>query len=80
LRFSITGLTEFLKSLVKFALGGYLLYWIIKKDLPQLPGLMEMGFRPLGLASAQLILKAFTFGFLWFFVLSIIDYFLQRWV
>lgn len=77
--FSITGLTEFLKSLVKFALGGYLLYWIIKKDLPLLPGLMEMGFRPLGLASAQMILKAFAFGFGWFFVLSIIDYFLQRW-
>jgi flagellar biosynthetic protein FlhB len=77
--FSMNGLTEFLKSLVKFALGGYLLYWVVKKDLPHLPGLMEMGFRPLGLASAKLILKAVAYGFLWFFILSVLDYFLQRW-
>ncbi|MBI5634179.1 MAG: flagellar biosynthesis protein FlhB [Nitrospirae bacterium] len=77
--FSMNGLLEFLKSLVKFALGAYLLYWVVQKDLPLLPGLMEMGFRPLALASARLILKAVAFGFFWFFVLSIIDYFLQRW-
>lgn len=77
--FSLNGLTEFLKSLVKFTLGGYLIYWVVKKDLPQLPGLMEMGLRPLALASAILILKAVAYGFLWFFLLSIIDVFLQRW-
>lgn len=77
--FSLNGLTESIKSLVKFAIGIYLLYWVVKKDLPLLPGLMEMGFMPLVKTSARMIIKAAAYGFLWFFVLSAGDYFLQRW-
>lgn len=77
--FSMQGLMEFLKSLVKFAVGGYLVYFVIKKDLAVLPGLMEMDFMPLAAASSRLVVKAVLYGFFWFFTLSVIDYFLQRW-
>ncbi|NTU41472.1 MAG: flagellar biosynthesis protein FlhB [Nitrospirales bacterium] len=77
--FSLRGLMEFLKSLVKFAVGGYLVYWVVRKDIPALPGLMDMGIRPLATTSAALLMKALAYGFLWFFVLALIDYFLQRW-
>jgi flagellar biosynthesis protein FlhB len=77
--FSMNGLMEFLKSLVKFAIGGYLIYFVIKKDLAVLPGLMEMSFMPLAELSGRLLIKATLYGFFWFFTLSIIDYFLQKW-
>jgi len=77
--FSVNGLTETMKSLLKFAIGIYLVYWVVKKDLPLLPGLMEMGFMPLVKTAAMMIIKAAAYGFLWFFVLSAGDYFLQRW-
>jgi flagellar biosynthetic protein FlhB len=77
--FSMNGLTEFLKSMVKFTLGGYLVYWVIRKDLPSLPGLMEMSLMPLARMSAALLMKAMAYGFFWFLLLSVIDYFLQRW-
>ncbi len=77
--FSKNGLTEFLKSLLKFSIGGYLLYYVIRKDFPVFPALMNMGLNEIATVSANLILKAITYGFLCFFIISIISYFLERW-
>lgn len=40
--FSFSGLTEFFKSLIKFSVGAYLFYYVIKKYLPELSTLTAM--------------------------------------
>lgn len=77
--FSITGLTEFLKSLIKLLIGGYLFYYVIKKDLSVLPSLTDMGLHDLARVSGYLTMKAIAYGFFCFFVFGIIDFFLERW-
>lgn len=77
--FSINGLADSLKSFVKLFIGCYIYYLVIKKDLPLLPSLMTMGVNELVRTSAGLIMKAIFYGFSCFFVMSIIDIFIQRW-
>ncbi len=77
--FSVTGLVESLKSFAKFAVGGYLLYRIMKNDVFLLPSLMDMSIETLARTSGSLITKAASYGFLVFFVFGLIDYILQRW-
>ncbi len=77
--FSKSGLVEFLKSLLKFLIGGYLLYFVIKKDLFAFPFLMRMGLHELVIASAHFIMKAILYGFICFFAVSAIGYLLERW-
>lgn len=77
--FSINGLTEFLKSLMKFSIGAYLLYAVIKNDLYALPSLMDMGHRGIAVTISLLILKVATYGVLCFLAIAIIDYFFQKW-
>jgi flagellar biosynthetic protein FlhB len=76
--FSFSGLIEFLKSLLKFSVGIYVVYIIIRKDLTILPRLMEMNERGIALTFMSIVLKAVTYGFLCFFVIAVADYFLQR--
>jgi flagellar biosynthetic protein FlhB len=76
--FSFSGLIEFLKNLLKFSIGLYAVYMIIKKDLDLFPTLMHMNERGIALSIVDLVLKAITYGFLCFFVISVVDYFLQR--
>jgi flagellar biosynthetic protein FlhB len=76
--FSFSGLMEFLKSLLKFSIGFYVFYLIMRKDLEILPSLMLMNERDLALSIADLVLKAVAYGFLCFFGIAIVDYFIQR--
>ncbi len=76
--FSFSGLMEFLKSLLKFSIGFYVFYLIMRKDLEILPSLMLMNERGLALSIADLVLKAVAYGFLCFFGIAIVDYFIQR--
>lgn len=76
--FSFSGLMEFLKSLLKFSIGFYVFYLIMKKDLEILPSLMLMNEREVALSTINLVLKAVTYGFLCFFSIAIVDYFIQR--
>lgn len=77
--FSITGLTEGLKSLAKFLVGGYIFYLVMRKEIEFLPFLMEMRVREISLESGHLIMKAIAYGFACFFTFGVIDIFLQRW-
>ncbi len=77
--FSINGFTEFLKSLMKFSIGAYLFYAVIKNNLYTLPSLMDMGVRGIAVNTSLLILKVVTYGVLCFLAIAIIDYFFQKW-
>lgn len=77
--FSFNGLSEFLKSLLKFLIGGCLFYYVVKESLRILPSLTSMDLHSLSKTSGHLIIKAIAYGFICFFVLSVIGYFLERW-
>lgn len=78
--FSFSGLMEFLKTLLKFSLGIYVVYVLIKKDIAILPTLMQMNERGIALSFTNIVLRAVTYGFLCFFVIAVADYFLQRFI
>lgn len=77
--FSLTGLTDTLKSLFKFATGGILFYAVIKSSIDLLPLTMAMGVRESWKVSSSLISKAVIYGFSTFFTIAVIDYILERW-
>lgn len=77
--FSLRGLMEFLKSLLKFMVGGWLVYYIIKKDLRVLPFLPAMEMDSAIKVSWQLIISALMTALLYFMVVAFISYLLERW-
>lgn len=77
--FSLTGLTETLKSIFKFVMGGLLFYLVIRKSVDMLPLTMAMGLKESWKVSSSLISKAVIYGFSTFFTIAIIDYILERW-
>ncbi len=77
--FSVNGLTEFLKSLLKFLVGGVILYLILRKDLYLFPSLTSMDLQSMISVSAQLLIKAILYALLCFLAISVVGYFLDRW-
>ena len=77
--FSIKGIVEFLKSLLKFLVGGWVVYFILKKDLDVLPMLSAMEMNELIRVSGKLIMEAFTVAFLLFLAVSFVSYALEKW-
>jgi len=77
--FSSKGLIELLKSMLKFSVGGWLVYYIIKKDLKILPSLSAMEMNELVRVSAKLIMDAIIIAFAYYLVLAIIGYFIDKW-
>lgn len=77
--FSFSGMTEALKSIFKFLIGGILFYLVIKRSVLLLPSTMAMGLQESWRVSEDLILMAVLSGFLVFFTISVIDYVLERW-
>jgi len=77
--FSATGLVDFLKNLVKLAVGGYVVYLAVRKEIAFLPSLLQLETGEIVRVSGALTLKALVTGFSFFFVFGILDYFLVRW-
>ncbi len=77
--FSTKGLIELLKSLLKFSVGGWLVYYIIHKDLNILPSLTAMEMNELVRVSAKMIMDAVIIAFAYYMVLAIIGYFIDKW-
>ena len=73
------GIVEFIKSLLKFLVGGWVVYFILKKDLDVLPMLSAMEINDLIKVSGKLILEAFTVAFLLFLTVSFVSYALEKW-
>ena len=77
--FSRHGLVEFLKSLLKFSLGGVLFFYLIKKMLPVLPFTATMDVIQIQEVAGKLIAKSVIYAFTLFFVLAAMDYLYERW-
>jgi|Deesub1362A_J573_1020465.scaffolds.fasta_scaffold00398_27 flagellar biosynthetic protein FlhB len=77
-KFSLQALGEFFKSLLKFLIGGYLFYYVVKKNIFLLPFLMDMSISDIKDVSSRLIMEAVAYGFALFFVIAIISYILER--
>ncbi|OGP50534.1 MAG: flagellar biosynthesis protein FlhB [Deltaproteobacteria bacterium RBG_13_43_22] len=76
--YSINGLTEAFKNMIKFIVGIFLIYHFIKKSLELFPLLMNLELLELTKATGGLILKAFVYGFFFYLVLAVLDYFMQK--
>jgi flagellar biosynthetic protein FlhB len=76
---SLKGLTELLKSLLKFSIGGWIIYYIINKDLEVLPKLSAMEMNELVRVSGKLIMDAIVIAFSYYLVVAIVGYFLEKW-
>jgi flagellar biosynthetic protein FlhB len=76
--YSLNGMTEALKSLIKFIVGVFLIYHFIRKSLDIFPLLMTLEILELTKTVGGLILKAFIYGFLFFLSLAFLDYFMQK--
>jgi flagellar biosynthesis protein FlhB len=77
--FSMQGLIGFLKSLLKFIIGGIILYIMIKKALPEIPFTTAMDLEEIRRFATGLISKAVFIAFITFFVIAVLDYFADRW-
>ena len=77
--FSSKGLGELMKSFLKFAIGGWVVYYIIDKDMELLPSLAAMEMGELIKVSSHLIMEAIVIAFFYFLVVAIISYFIEKW-
>ncbi len=77
--FSAKGLVELGKNLLKLGVGGYVTYVAIRNEIALLPYLLQFEFGEAVRIAGGLVLKALLTGFAFFFVISVLDYFIQRW-
>ena len=76
--FSKNGLFEFIKSFLKFSIGVYLVYYVIKKIVNDLPLLMTKNINVLTSESGHIIMKVILYGFLFLFVVALFSYLIER--
>jgi flagellar biosynthetic protein FlhB len=76
--YSLNGLLDAGKTLIKFTVGIMLLYHFIRKSIDLFPLLMELEMMELTRTVGYLILRAFVYGFFFYFILAVFDYFLQK--
>jgi flagellar biosynthetic protein FlhB len=77
--FSRYGLVEFLKSILKFSLGGVLFFYLIKKMLVVLPFTAAMDVIQIQGIAGKLIARSVIYAFTLFFVLAVMDYLYEKW-
>jgi len=77
--FSVQGVSELLKSLLKFAIGGWVVYYVIKKDLKALPTLSAMELNTLVKVSAKMLVRAIGVAFFYYLIVAFVSYLLERW-
>lgn len=77
--FGLQGLGGVLKNLLKFVIGGVVLYIAIKKTIPELPITAAMDMRESIRTSTGLIGRAVAYACGTFFVLAIADYVYEWW-
>ncbi len=76
--FSMKSVNEFLKSLMKFGIGGIVSYYIIKKNMIVLPSLGAMELGGIMKVSGDMIMNAIVIAFACFMVIAIISYFIDK--
>lgn len=77
--FSLRGIVELLKSLVKIVLLGTILYNVFKKQFPIIPRLMDMSIQQSMVQVGTIILSIVKTAVIYFVFLAFFDYFYQWW-
>ena len=75
--FSMRGLTELGKNLLKVFAGGYVAWLTIRKELTVLPSILYLEPSEVFMVAGGLVLKALLTGFFFFLVIAVMDYFIQ---
>ncbi len=76
--FSLHGLFELLKSLLKFCIGGIIFYFLVRHALHRIPYTPAMSFTNIELTAVGLIKKAVLTMFIAFSGISLLDYLHER--
>lgn len=77
--FSRHGLIQFLKSLLKFILGGMIFFYIIKKSLPVFPATAALDIVQIQAVAGGIIAKTVLIAFVVFLAIAVADYITERW-
>jgi len=77
--FSTQGLVELGKNLIKFCVGAYVVYYVIRKEIDALPTLLQLDLGGIVHLSGKVFVKAILTGFAFFFAISGLDYLIARW-
>lgn len=77
--FSLSGVTNLLKSILKFAVGAWVVYYIIRKDLKSLPMLSAMELKVLVRESARMVTHAVGIAFLYYLVVAFVSFLFEKW-
>ncbi len=75
---SVKGMIELLKSMLKFAVGGWIVYDIVAKDLRVLPDLTAMDIRSITKFGGSLIMDAVIVAFAFYMIVAVVSYLLER--
>lgn len=77
--FSMNGVAELLKSLLKFAIGGWVIYYVVKKDIQSLPMLSAMELNAMVTVSTRMIVRAVGVAFFYYLIVALVSYAVERW-
>ncbi len=77
--FSLKSFNELLKTLLKFGAGGWVVYYIINKNLKVMPNLAAMHVNDIVLVSGRMILDAIVIAYSFYMFIAILSYFLEKW-
>ncbi|MBC8413743.1 MAG: flagellar biosynthesis protein FlhB [Nitrospira sp.] len=76
--FSMSGLTELFKSVFKFLIGGWVVYYVLKKDFILLPSLTAMELPALAKVAGSMVTEALLIAFGFYFIIAIIGLIMDR--
>lgn len=77
--FSLKGLVELLKSIVKIILLGWMLWLVLKVEIPLLPRMMDMDPQEILSEVGRIILEIVNKSLIAFVCVAAADYFYQKW-
>jgi flagellar biosynthetic protein FlhB len=77
--FSLGGVTDLLKGILKFAVGAWVVYYIMKKDLKVLPSLSAMELNSMVKVSARMIVHAVGIAFFYYLIVAFVGYLFEKW-
>lgn len=76
--FSMKSLGEFLKSLMKFLVGGWVTYYIVKNNMKILPTLAAMEMGEMLRVSGNMIMNSILLAFGLFMIIAVFSYFIDK--
>ncbi len=77
--FSMNSLMELCKSLMKFSAGIWVVYYVLEKNLENLPALAAMEYSSILKVGGDMVMDAVVTAFSYYMVIAIIGYFIDRW-